>query len=206
MKRLVVVVSAVATVAVWMHATAAHACGNSMRHEERLLMATSPEEKLLKRAQREFAQKRYAQALESGKELIELKTPLHQKWGHRIAGLSALQLGNYQVAQEHLTEAASLFEQSPMLLTKLAEAEVGLAQYDAAIGRLDKLGDLLDADGFVVLARARMGKSDRDGALAAVKQALEMNPRHKGALGLRDELEGKPQQKKKALPTKKLQA
>ncbi len=180
----------------------ARACGNSMR-EERIMLG-NPEDQLLADAKRNLAQRRYDAALLAGQRLAGLERPVHQKWGHRIAGLAALELGKHEEAVIHLETAVPLFDNSPALVSRLAEAEVQLARFDDAIARLAPLakeGARLDADGLVILARAKLGKGDREGALVAVKQGLTRSPRHRAALALREQIEGARPKKETTPPS-----
>lgn len=176
----------------------AHACGNSMRNEENLLVAER-DQKTLRMAQVAAKKGDHAEALQLAEQALKSQERYVRRRARQIAGTAAVRLERYEKALQHLQVSVKESGNLPVITARLAEAEVGLGRHASALERLEALekdGLVPDADAYVALARARMSKADKDGARKAVDQALLKDKKHAAALALKDELEEKKQPEK----------
>jgi uncharacterized protein HemY len=122
--------------------------------------------------------------------------PRTVRQARRTLGVAQLRMALFTEARQTLTAALADDPDEPVLTARLAEAEEGLGLHNDAKSRLEPLrmkGLLPDADAHVALARALYGLGETGPARIEVDQALASEPDHPGALGLKQQLDKKPQ-------------
>lgn len=167
-------------------ASAALACGNSMREHSR----PSANESLVA-AQQAFKQGDFHRAASLGVVAQREGSEAGRLQARRLTGLAYLKLGEPSKAVSEL-EAFVMQRKEPFASVKLAEARLRSQDSSAevkaaALATLEKMtaDDLVsDADALAALGRARMEKGDAAGARRACEQALQVEPRHAEAAKL----------------------
>ncbi len=109
----------------------------------------------------------------------------------RTHGLACLKIGNLKRAVESLT-SLSQHTKEPFIQVKLAEAQLRLAANEnrletsaqQSLEALAERGLLSDADAWAALANARHKAGNEEGAKAACKKALQLQPGHEEATKL----------------------
>ena len=184
-----------ALVAVISSSLPAFACINGMREED---TAKAEAEQLLAKAADRFDHRDFTASLSFARQALESRAagPPTRRQARRLIGKSQLRLGHFADAKKTLLQCLdeSGSPDDPGLLARIGEAEVALGKTAEGRARLEKLAeaDLLpDADARVALASARFSAGETVGAYAAVKEALDQEPAHTGALALKKLLDQK---------------
>jgi predicted Zn-dependent protease len=114
---------------------------------------------------------------------------LRKAKAHRIAAQAALALGKNDEAVAHFSVAV---EALPELAAGLATAQIAAGHLDDARNQLESRSavHLLDASGWMLLARLRRELGDSAGAKAAVAEVLHRNPDSHEAIRLQGQLAG----------------
>ncbi len=177
MKRLALVIP----LGVVLSASAAWACGNSMRE-----FGPPRPNQLLAKANQAFKEGRFAEAAKLSDQVIgDSSRRADRAPALRVKGLAHLKLGNFSDAVSAL-EWLVRERKEPFNRVKLAEAQLRKAHAaekvdTAALGALEKLtadGFVSDADALAALARARLASGNPTGAKAACDEALAVEPGH----------------------------
>lgn len=172
---------AAVAVAVVLAAPAAHACGNSMRHQR-----MEQFENYVASASKAYRDGKYTEAVSSAERgLGESPSAGERRALLRTLGLSNLKLGRFEKSAESFNELLK-DRKEPFVQAKLAEAQLRQGEQkgsvdDAAKAVLEKQaadGMLADADAWTALALARNRAGDVAGARAACEKALSVQPEH----------------------------
>lgn len=172
--------------------SSAWGCMNSMNEHRKPIHVADAFEIALREANAALSHGDYKKAKTRAQFATSAHDPAIAVKANRTLGLAALKLGNFDEASRAL-ELANKNKPTPIITARLAEAELGAGRTERAAMLLEQLagdGVIPDADGFVALAKARLAKANKEGALAAVRGALAMNAQHDEALALKAQLEG----------------
>ena len=164
-------------------ADVALACMNGLEVERK------PPDTLLAQSRRAYNAGRFTEA--ASKSALALSAPgsdSEQRALWRTHGLACLKIGNLKRAVESLTSLAQ-HTREPFIQAKLAEAQLRLGASEnrletsaqQSLEALAERGLLSDADAWAALALARMKAGNEDGAKAACKSALQLQPGHQEA-------------------------
>lgn len=167
-------------------ADVAFACHNGLE------LARKPPDTLVAQSQRAFNAGRFTEA--ASKSALGLSAPgseTEKRVLWRTHGLACLKIGNLKRAVESLT-SLSQHTKEPFIQVKLAEAQLRLAANEGrleasaqqSLEALAERGLLADADAWTALAVARLKAGNQDGAKAACKSALQLQPGHEEATRL----------------------
>lgn len=178
------------TLAVLLAAPAALACINGKFEANPYRGNPTEVQRLIAEANEDFADRRYAAALSSAEDALELMDAyLADEVDHRraglIAGQAALKLGRYSAAEKHLARFEHGTGATALLLARLAEARVGNRQVAKGRKALEELAQddrMPDSQAWVALVRARKASGDEAGAAEAAREALRRDPSNQDAV------------------------
>jgi tetratricopeptide (TPR) repeat protein len=181
---------AVALVASVLVSLKALACENAMDTED---MQQFKSHAWVMSAQKMLDEHHFAGAEKAARNALffRVATPVTVRQARRVLAI-ALRLGEYKEARAGLLLALKDSPDEPLLIARLAEAELGLGRIAEARKKLEDLSSRLllpDADAQVALANARLAEGAREAALEAVKAALQQEPKHPAALAFKAQLE-----------------
>lgn len=173
-------------------ASAAWACGNSMRAYDRKVDLVA--QRHLNEAKKALEAGRYDDAVtlagrarDSLGGVGEPNRGRILRWADRVEGVSQLALGHPREAVEALRDAAAGFKNDAFLTAKLGQALVESGELGEGRKLLEGLvaDELIpDAGAWLALAQAREVAGDKQGALDAARRALQQDPANAKAKAL----------------------